>query len=135
MPWPDTRVYLFTLIYTCDVEKWPAWTLTSMLSGTTDPQRMPYLLRFVDLSSALNTISPMTLIRTLNNLGFSTTLCNWILDFLTLRKRSDHISYNVQHSETGTGAFNPNPNPGKLCTEEGKYTPPVYISGIVIKHI
>ena len=84
----------------------PAWTLTGML---TDPQRMPHLLLFVDLSSAFNTISPMRLITTLNNLGFSTTLCNWILDFLTeVRKRiSDHTLHNVQHSEAGTGAFNP----------------------------
>ncbi len=47
---------------------------------------------FVDFSSAFNTISPMKLIGKLNTLGISTTLCNWILDFLTNRPQSVRIS-------------------------------------------
>ncbi len=44
---------------------------------------------FVDFSSA--SISPMRLTRKLNTLGISTTLCNWILDFLTNRPQSVQI--------------------------------------------
>ena len=79
----------------------PAWTLTSMLSEPTDQQRMPYLppfiqsshnlrlgksyirMPFVDFSSASNIVSPMKLIRRLNSLGLSTSLCNWVLNLLT----------------------------------------------------
>ncbi|KAF7646089.1 hypothetical protein LDENG_00193790 [Lucifuga dentata] len=40
---------------------------------------------FVDFSSAFNTIIPQHLVSKLAPLGFSTTLCNWILDFLSER--------------------------------------------------
>ena len=40
---------------------------------------------FVDFSSAFNTISPMNLTGKRITLGFTTALCNWILDFLTSR--------------------------------------------------
>ncbi|MEL6802586.1 MAG: reverse transcriptase domain-containing protein, partial [Bacteroidota bacterium] len=39
-------------------------------------------LLFVDFSSAFNTILPNKLHTKLHNLGLSTTLCNWTLDFL-----------------------------------------------------
>ena len=38
---------------------------------------------FLDYSSAFNTIVPSKLITKLRTLGLSTSLCNWILDFLT----------------------------------------------------
>ena len=38
---------------------------------------------FIDLSSAFNTIIPQHLTRKLSLLGMNTSLCNWILDFLT----------------------------------------------------
>jgi len=37
---------------------------------------------FIDYSSALDTIVPTKLVLKLRSLGFSTSLCNWILDFL-----------------------------------------------------
>ena len=40
---------------------------------------------FIDCSSAFNTIIPKHLIRKLSLLGPNTSLCNWILDFLTRR--------------------------------------------------
>ncbi|CDQ59852.1 unnamed protein product [Oncorhynchus mykiss] len=40
---------------------------------------------FVDYSSAFNTIVPSKLITKLKILGLYTSLCNWILDFLTGR--------------------------------------------------
>ena len=65
-------------------------TLTSMLSEPTDPQRLPdpllytqssrTLMLVVDFSSSFNT---SLLIGKLNTLGLSTTLCNWLYDFLT----------------------------------------------------
>jgi hypothetical protein len=38
---------------------------------------------FIDYSSAFYTIVPMKLITKLRTLGLNTSLCNWILDFLT----------------------------------------------------
>ena len=38
---------------------------------------------FIDYSSAVNTILPSKLINKLRTLGLNTSLCNWILDFLT----------------------------------------------------
>ena len=40
---------------------------------------------FLDYSSAFNTIVPSKLITKLRILGLNTSLCNWILDFLTGR--------------------------------------------------
>ncbi|GAA6231470.1 uncharacterized protein LOC109141784 [Lates japonicus] len=48
-------------------------------------------LLFVDFTSAFNTIIPQTLIQKLNTLGLSSTLCNWVLDFLTDRPQSERI--------------------------------------------
>jgi hypothetical protein len=38
---------------------------------------------FIDYSSTFNTIVPSKLITKLRTLGLNTSLCNWILDFLT----------------------------------------------------
>jgi hypothetical protein len=38
---------------------------------------------FIDYSSVFNTIVPLKLINKLRTLGLNTSLCNWILDFLT----------------------------------------------------
>ena len=51
---------------------------------------------FIDYSSAFNTIVPSKLITKLRNLGLNTSLCNWILVFLTGRPpggkgREQHI--------------------------------------------
>ena len=42
---------------------------------------------FIDYSSAFNTIAPTKLITKLRTLGQNTSLCNWILDFLSGRPR------------------------------------------------
>jgi hypothetical protein len=39
---------------------------------------------FIDYSSSFNTIVPSKLITKLSFLALNTSLCNWILDFLTL---------------------------------------------------
>ncbi|KAK1786847.1 hypothetical protein P4O66_017229, partial [Electrophorus voltai] len=46
---------------------------------------------FIDFSSAFNTILPQHLIGKLSLLGLNTSLCNWILDFLTAMHSSNHI--------------------------------------------
>ena len=51
---------------------------------------------FIDYSSVFNTIVPSKLITKLTILGLNTSLCNWILDFLTgcpqvVRIGSKHI--------------------------------------------
>ena len=48
-------------------------------------------LLFVDFTSAFNTIRPQTLTQKLISLGLSSTLCNWVLDFLTDRPQSVRI--------------------------------------------
>lgn len=59
----------------------------------------------VDFSSALNTIVPVKLINTLQELGVSTSLCKWIFNFLGDRKQvvkmGDHVS---QSKFLNTGA-------------------------------
>ncbi|KAI4876126.1 hypothetical protein NFI96_006695, partial [Prochilodus magdalenae] len=59
---------------------------------------------FIDFSAAFNTVIPFKLITKLNHLGISTTLCNWISDFLTDRPQSvklDNLSSSVISLNTG----------------------------------
>ncbi|XP_072911359.1 uncharacterized protein [Hemitrygon akajei] len=50
---------------------------------------------FIDFSSALNAIIPQKLIGKLSLLGLNTSLCNWILDFLTGRSQSARIGSSI----------------------------------------
>ncbi len=60
---------------------------------------------FIDFSSAFNTIIPQQLINKLNLLGLNTSLCNWILDFLTARPQSVRVGRNTSSTTTlSTGA-------------------------------
>ncbi len=60
---------------------------------------------FIDFSSAFNTIIPQQLILKLNLLGLNTSLCNWILDFLTARPQSVPVGRNTSSTTTlSTGA-------------------------------
>lgn len=43
---------------------------------------------FIDFSSAFNTAVPQHLVKKLGPLGINTSLCNWILDFLTDRPQT-----------------------------------------------
>uniref|UniRef100_A0A3Q3GD57 Reverse transcriptase domain-containing protein n=1 Tax=Labrus bergylta TaxID=56723 RepID=A0A3Q3GD57_9LABR len=46
---------------------------------------------FIDFSSAFNTIIPQQLIGKLDQLGLSTSLCNWLLDFLSERPQTVRV--------------------------------------------
>ncbi|KAI5620338.1 gastrula zinc finger protein XlCGF28.1-like [Silurus asotus] len=60
---------------------------------------------FIDFSSAFNTIIPQHLIEKLNLLGLNTSLCNWILDFLTGRPQAVRIRNSISSTTTlSTGA-------------------------------
>ncbi|KAI5608961.1 hypothetical protein C0J50_6530 [Silurus asotus] len=60
---------------------------------------------FIDFSSAFNTIIPQHLIEKLSLLGLNTSLCNWILDFLTKRPQSVWIGNSISSTTTlSTGA-------------------------------
>ncbi|GAA6106506.1 piezo-type mechanosensitive ion channel component 1-like, partial [Tachysurus ichikawai] len=60
---------------------------------------------FIDFSSAFNTIIPQHLIGKLSLLGLNTSLCNWILDFLTWRPQSVCIGNSISSTTTlNTGA-------------------------------
>ncbi|KAI4876770.1 hypothetical protein NFI96_001756 [Prochilodus magdalenae] len=48
-----------------------------------DCQNSYVRMLFIDFSAEFNTVIPSKLISKLNHLGISTTLCNWISDFLT----------------------------------------------------
>ena len=50
---------------------------------------------FIDYSSAFNTIVPSKLINKLKTLGLKTSLCNWILDFLTGRPQVVRVGNNT----------------------------------------
>ena len=58
--------------------------------------RNTYLrMLFIDYSSAFNTILPSKLITKLRTLGLNTSLCNWILDFLTGRYQVVRVCTNI----------------------------------------
>ncbi|KAK3561941.1 hypothetical protein QTP86_019064 [Hemibagrus guttatus] len=60
---------------------------------------------FIDYSSAFNTIIPQHLTEKLSLLGINTSLCNWILDFLTGRPQSVRIGNSTSSATTlNTGA-------------------------------
>ena len=62
-------------------------------------------LLFIDFSSAFNTIIPQQLIQKLDGLGVNTSLCNWLLDFLTGRPQAVRVSGNTSSTITlNTGA-------------------------------
>ena len=48
-----------------------------------DKRNTYVIMLFIDYSSAFNTIVPSKIINKLRILGLNTSLCNWILDFLT----------------------------------------------------
>ena len=50
---------------------------------------------FIDYSSAVNTIVHSSLINKLRTLGLNTSLCNWILDFLTGRPQVVRVGTNT----------------------------------------
>ena len=50
---------------------------------------------FIDYSSAFNTIVPSKLITQLRILGLNTSLCNWILDFLTVCPQVGRVGNNT----------------------------------------
>uniref|UniRef100_A0A3P9CV01 Reverse transcriptase domain-containing protein n=1 Tax=Maylandia zebra TaxID=106582 RepID=A0A3P9CV01_9CICH len=52
-------------------------------------------LLFVDYSSAFNTIRPYKLRPKLHQLGLNSSLCNWIVDFLTNRRQSVRVGKNT----------------------------------------
>lgn len=60
---------------------------------------------FIDFSSAYNTIIPQKLILELVQLGIKTSLCNWLLDFLTARPQAVRVGSNTSSTITlNTGA-------------------------------
>ncbi len=50
---------------------------------------------FIDFSSAFNTIIPQQLIHKLVQLGLNTSLCSWLLDFLTGRPQAVRVGSNT----------------------------------------
>ena len=50
---------------------------------------------FIDYISEFNTIVPMKLITKLGTLGLNTSLCNWILGFLTGRPQVVRVGNNT----------------------------------------
>ena len=50
---------------------------------------------FIDYSSVFNTIVPSKLITKLRTLGLNTSLCNWLLDFLTGRPQVVRVDNNT----------------------------------------
>jgi hypothetical protein len=59
---------------------------------------------FIDYSSAFNTIVSTKLITKLRTLGLNTSLCNWILDFLTRRPQVVRVGNTSATLTLNTGA-------------------------------
>ncbi|KAK3529508.1 hypothetical protein QTP70_031750, partial [Hemibagrus guttatus] len=78
-----------------------AITTTLHLSLTHLDNKDTYVrMLFIDFSSAFNTIIPQHLIEKLSFLGLNTSLCNWILDFLTGRPQSVRIGNSFSSTTT-----------------------------------
>ena len=80
---------------------------------------------FIDYSSAFNTIVPTKLITKLRTLGLNTSLCNWILDFLTGRTQEVRVDNNTSATLIfNTGACSvPYCTPCSLMTAQPGTTP------------
>jgi hypothetical protein len=73
-----------------------AFSITLLTALSHLDKRNTYLrMLFIDYSSAFNTIVPMKLITKLRTLGLHTSLCNWILDFLTTRSQVVRLGNNI----------------------------------------
>ncbi|KAK3524892.1 hypothetical protein QTP86_011310 [Hemibagrus guttatus] len=55
---------------------------------------------FIDFSSAFNTVIPSKLITELSDLGVCTSLCSWIMDFLTNRPQSVRLGNHISSTLT-----------------------------------
>ncbi|KAK3532864.1 hypothetical protein QTP70_000782 [Hemibagrus guttatus] len=98
---------LFILLtHDCAAMHNDAITTTLHLSLTHLDNKDTYVrMLFIDFSSAFNTIIPQHLIEKLSLLGLNTSLCNWILDFLTGRPQSVRIGNSFSSNTTlSTGA-------------------------------
>ena len=72
----------------------PAIALSTVLSHL-DKRNTDVRMLFIDYSSVFNTIVPSKLITKLRTLGLNTSLCNWILNFLTGRPRVLRVGNNT----------------------------------------
>ncbi|KAI4879859.1 hypothetical protein NFI96_004004 [Prochilodus magdalenae] len=73
--------------------------LHSVLSHL-DNKNTSVRMLFIDFSSAFNTVIPSQLITKLTDLGISSHMCNWLLDFLT--NRPQHVRMDNHCSSTIT---------------------------------
>ena len=62
---------------------------------------------FIDYSSAFNTIVLSKLINMLRTLGLNTSLCNWIMDFLTGSPQVVRVGNNTSATLTGVPSLGP----------------------------
>lgn len=53
----------------------------SPIKAVLTPEDLPLNMQFIDFSSTFNTVIPSKLISKLSDLGISSSLCNWTLDF------------------------------------------------------
>ena len=77
---------------------------------------------FIDYSSAFNTIVPSKLISKLRTLKLNTSLCNWILDFLTGRPQVVRVGCNTSATlilKTGSPPGVSAPSPPVLPVHPG----------------
>uniref|UniRef100_A0A9J8D6D0 Reverse transcriptase domain-containing protein n=1 Tax=Cyprinus carpio carpio TaxID=630221 RepID=A0A9J8D6D0_CYPCA len=80
---------------------------TTLHSALTHLEKKDSYVRmlFIDFSSAFNTIIPQQLINKLVQLGLNTSLCNWLLDFLTGKPQAVWVGSNTSSTITlNTGA-------------------------------
>uniref|UniRef100_A0AAR2JVL9 Reverse transcriptase domain-containing protein n=1 Tax=Pygocentrus nattereri TaxID=42514 RepID=A0AAR2JVL9_PYGNA len=64
-------------------------------------ERNTYIrMLFIDLSSAFNMVIPTRLVTKLSDLGISTPMCNWVLEFLTDRPQSVRLGSHMSTTIT-----------------------------------
>ena len=70
---------------------------------------------FIDFSSVLKTIIPQQLICKLDQLGLRTSLCNWLLDFLSEWPQAGQVGSNTSR----TTALSMGAPPRAVCSAPG----------------
>ncbi|KAK3572653.1 hypothetical protein QTP86_001631 [Hemibagrus guttatus] len=101
---PSLDPMQFAYLPNCSTDDAITTTLHLALTHLDDKDSYVQML-FIDFSSAFNTIIPQYLTEKLSLLGINTSLCNWILDFLTGRLQSVWIGNSTSSATTpNTGA-------------------------------
>ncbi|KAL0149801.1 hypothetical protein M9458_054849 [Cirrhinus mrigala] len=101
---PSLDAFQFAYQSNCSTDDAISTALHSVLTHL-DKKDSYIRMLFIDFTSAFNTIIPQQLTQKLVQLGLNTSLCNWLLDFLTGKPQALWVGSNTSSTITlNTGA-------------------------------